>query len=153
MSKTIKIKSDLDDIVSLIEVLEILRDVASNHFFNAARRKERFSAFANAFVDFFRMVHFVDVDSPLVRAEGGKAVGILLITTEGSFMSDMTSKIIKAGVMEAEQSEKAEFFVVGYKGAARLKAVLGHDNFASFTNIERFGLQRIVLLVKRPACQ
>ena len=54
MSKTQKVKVDLDYTSELLEIITILRDVASNHFFSTAKRKQRFVEFAEAFIDFFR---------------------------------------------------------------------------------------------------
>ena len=147
MSKTIKIKSDLDDIASIIEILQILKDIAANHFFRAAKRKERFEQFAEAFVGFFKMVHFVDVESPLVKLKSD-TVGIVLITAEGGFMAEITSKIVKKGLREAQKYKKSEFIAVGKRGGDKLKLLTGRDDIMVFTNIEKFGLYRIMLLVK-----
>ncbi|MDD5071012.1 MAG: hypothetical protein PHV17_09825, partial [Candidatus Omnitrophica bacterium] len=87
MGKSSSIKSDLEDISSLVEIISVLKDVASNQFFNAAKKKARFEQFALAFTEFFRMVSLSHATSPLVSPKS-EATAILGITWEGGFMAD-----------------------------------------------------------------
>lgn len=148
MSKTNKIKSDLEDVSALVEIIQILKDVASNHFYNTAKRKERFADFALAFTEFFKMVSLSEAVSPLVNPTVD-TTGLLLITSEGGFMGEMTGKIVRAGVAEAKKFNVPEYIVIGQKGADKLKALGVKENqIKLFTNVEVRGLYRTVLIVK-----
>jgi F0F1-type ATP synthase gamma subunit len=146
MAKTAKIKSDLDDVTSMVEVFQILKDVASNHFYNAAKRKEKFIEFAESFVDFFRMVNLTDARSPLVQPVSDN-VGIVAITSEGGFMADMTAKVIKQCIREAQKHKSVTYYIIGQKGVEKIRA-MGIKEFQGFTGVEDRGLYQITLEAK-----
>jgi hypothetical protein len=52
MPKAARLKSDLDDVTAMVEIFQILKDVAANHFYNTAKRKQEFVRFADSFVVF-----------------------------------------------------------------------------------------------------
>ena len=148
MGKKRRAKVDLDDTSELLEIVSILRDVASNHFYNSAKRKARFLELAEAFVDFFRMVSLSDASHPLVKTTVER-VAIVLITSELGFMGEMTSRVIKAGVLEGEKYQDTQFIVVGYKGVVKLKqSNIPDKNIKVFRDIEEHGIYRITLQVK-----
>ena len=146
MGKAGKIKSDLDDVTELVEIIGILKDVASNHFFNTAKRKAKLAEFAVSFIDFFRMVSLTDTTSSLVVPCNEK-VAMLPITSEGGFMAEMTSKIAKAAVIEAEKHDTVEFIIIGHKGEEKLRS-LTEIPLTLFTNVEEKGLFQTTLEVK-----
>jgi len=147
MSKTAKVKVDLDYTSELLEIITILRDVASNHFFSTAKRKQRFVEFAEAFIDFFRMISLSNAQHLLVKSDVQK-VGILLITSELGFMGDMTNKVVKTGVEEAARHDSAQFIIIGYRGEQKLKQYSTQQEVKLFRDIEEHGLYRITLMVK-----
>jgi F0F1-type ATP synthase gamma subunit len=147
MAKAAKIKSDLDDVTSLVEIFQILKDVAANHFYNTAKRKERFLEFAEAFTEFFRMVSLSEATSPLVYAQNDK-VGVIAITSEGGFMADMTAKIVKASLLEAEKHDVSEFVVIGYKGEEKLR-LRTEIPLHVIRDVEEKGLYKIALETKQ----
>ncbi|MFC1593848.1 F0F1 ATP synthase subunit gamma [Candidatus Omnitrophota bacterium] len=146
MGKTAAIKSDLDDVTQLVEIIQILKDVASNHFYNTAKRKQKLAEFAVSFIDFFRMVSLAETKSPLVSSETEK-VAILPITSEGGFMAEMTSKVARAAVLEADKHDTQEFVVIGKKGEEKLK-LLTDKKITLFTDVEAKGLFETTLEVK-----
>jgi len=147
MGKTSRIKSDLDDVNSLLEIIQILKDVASNHFYNTAKRKERLLEFAIAFTDFFRMVNLAEATSPLVHPKT-EMTALLLITSEGGFMAEMTAKIVKAGLAESEQYNTHQFLIIGARGEEKLKAIAPDAKSTCFTNVEEKGLFKTTIEVK-----
>ena len=147
MGKTASIKSDLEDVESLVEIFSILKDVASNHFYNTAKRKERFIQFAEAFTEFFRMVSLSDADSPMVTP-ASENVGIVAVTSEGGFMGEMTAKVLRAAVVESEKHDQFEMMVIGYKGVQKMQGMIEQE-FEKFTEIEEKGLYQVALEVKR----
>jgi ATP synthase F1 gamma subunit len=147
MPKTARIKSDLDDVTDIVEIFQILKDVASHHFYNAAKRKEEFVRFADSFVEFFKMVNLAEAKSPLVHSETER-VGIVAITSEGGFMAEMTAKVIKMGLREAEKHGSNEIIVVGSKGKEKLRNLTGKSDFTCIENVEEKGLYKTTLEVK-----
>ena len=146
MSKANRVKSDLDDVTSLLEIISVLKDVATNHFFSSGKRKQRFAEFAIAFTEFFRMVSLSNARSPLVHSEVDKTA-VVLITSEGGFMGDITSKLVKKAAAEAESSKAEEIISIGSKGARKIK-LLTDRKITIFSNIEEIGLYNTVLKVK-----
>jgi F0F1-type ATP synthase gamma subunit len=146
MSKTSKIKLDLDDTASLIEIIQILKDVASNHFYNTAKRKEKLEEFAIEFTEFFRMVSLAEARSPLVHAETD-ATAIVAITSEGGFMAEMNAKVLRKALQEAEKLNFKEFIVIGSKGVEKM-SVLTELPVKAIVNVEEKGLFSITLEAK-----
>jgi F0F1-type ATP synthase gamma subunit len=146
MSKISKIKSNLDGTTSLIEIIQILKDLASNHFYQTAKRKARLEEFAIEFIEFFKMVSLTKTRSPLMHPATDKTV-IVAMTAEGGFMAAMTAKTIKRASQEAEQCNFKEFIVVGAKGVEKNTALSGSP-IKSITNIEEKGLHSLTLEIK-----
>ncbi|MFA6636326.1 MAG: F0F1 ATP synthase subunit gamma [Candidatus Omnitrophota bacterium] len=148
MPKAARIKSDLDDVSAMVEIFQILKDVAANHFYNTAKRKEAFVRFADSFVEFFKMVSLAEAKSPLVQTQT-KRVGILAITSEGGFMADMTAKVIRTALKEAEKHGATnEIIVIGAKGKEKLRNVTGRTDFTCIEEVEEKGLYKTTLEAK-----
>jgi ATP synthase F1 gamma subunit len=147
MPKAARIKSDLDDVTAMVEIFQILKDVASNHFYNTAKRKEEFVRFAESFSDFFRMVSLAEATSPLVQPTTEK-VGIVAITSEGGFMADMTANVIKTALREGEKHSSKEFLIIGAKGKEKFRNITGRTDFACIEGIEEKGLYKSALEAK-----
>lgn len=147
MSKTAKIKSDLDDVSAMVEVFQILKDVAANHFYNTAKRKEGFAMFAECFTDFFRMVNLSNAKSPLVHAQSER-IGIMAITSEGGFMAEMTAKVLKLTMAEADKHRNPHFIIIGQKGVDKIKTMTDGE-FEPITGVEEKGLYKSTLEIKK----
>ncbi|OGX05620.1 MAG: hypothetical protein A2Z88_09150 [Omnitrophica WOR_2 bacterium GWA2_47_8] len=143
--KASKIKSDLDDITELIEIISVLKDVADNKFHVLANRKDRFARFGESFVEFFRMISLSEVRHPLVSNDN-KKVALVSITSEAGFMGDLNSKIVRATLAEKEKYPDCIVIPVGRKGAEKL-SFLGKD-MKVFENIEETGLYDMSIKVK-----
>ncbi|MDD5441552.1 MAG: F0F1 ATP synthase subunit gamma, partial [Candidatus Omnitrophica bacterium] len=146
MSKSGRIKSDLDDMTSLVEIIQILKDVASNSFYGAAKRKAKFEEFALAFTEFFRMVSLSEAVSPLVKNDIDK-VAILAITWEGGFMADLNAKVIKTALGEGEKMNVVEYLVLGQKGAEKLATLTDKPIFV-VENVVELGAYKAALAIK-----
>ncbi|MFC1704490.1 F0F1 ATP synthase subunit gamma [Candidatus Omnitrophota bacterium] len=147
MPKTTRIKSDLDNITELVEILSILKDVASSHFFGAAKIKARFGEFALAFTEFFRMISLSNATSPLVSNDIPNT-GILAVSSEGGFMAEMTIKIAKTAVAEAEKLGAHEFIVAGAQVEQKLRLIFPNAKMTVFTNIEEKGPFKTAIEIK-----
>lgn len=149
MGKANRIKSDLDDVSALLEIIQILKNVASNQFYNCARSKEKLEEFAISFTGFFRMVSLADARSPLVSSQVEK-VAILPITSEGGFMAETTAKIIRASLAEAKKYDVDQFIVIGDKGHEKLKSLTGIKIviMPGTDNVDSLSLLRVTLRIK-----
>jgi len=149
VSKTARIKSDLDDVTELVQIIQILKDVASNHFYNCAKRKEKLEEFAICFTDFFRMVSLAEAKSPMVNPQVEKTA-ILPITSEGGFMAEMTAKICKAAIAEEEKYEVEEYIVIGHKGYEKLRTLTDKkiSVLPGAETVDTLGLYRVTVKVK-----
>src|SRR3990167_8138363 len=145
MGKAMRIKSDLDDITELVEIIQVLKDVADTKFHDLASRKDRFLRFGESFVEFFRMISLSEVRHPLVSNDNPK-VAIVAITSEAGFMGDLNSKIVRAVLSEKEHYPDSVVIPVGRKGAEKL-SFLGKD-MKVFENIEETGLYETAIRVK-----
>ncbi len=147
MSKTQKLKVDYDDTAELLEIMMILKDVASNHFVSSSKIKQRFVDFAEAFIDFFKMVSLAEARHPLVHSDVQQTC-VLITTSESGFMGDMNSKLVRAGIQEAEKINSNYYVIIGKKGADKLKQTVSSPNIQVFTDIEEHGLYNLSLMIK-----
>ena len=145
MSKTNKIKGDLDDITELVAIIQVLKDVASNKFHALANRKDRFARFGESFVEFFRMISLSRVQHPLVSNEN-PATGILILTSETGFMGDLNNRVIRMALNEQAKYPNSVLIVVGKKAGTKLVA-LGRK-VKVFEDLETVGLYQTAINIK-----
>ena len=145
MGKANKIKGDLDDITEMVEIIQVLKDVADNKFHELANRKDRFARFGESFVEFFRMISLSEVRHPLVSNDNPK-VGIVAVTSEGGFMGDLNAKVVRHVLAEKEKYPDSVIIAVGRKGAEKFAPV--QPNMKVFKDIEEKGLYEIAVQVK-----
>ena len=56
MGKVSRVKGELYDVNELLNLIQILKDVADNKFHALANQKDRFARFGESFVEFFRLI-------------------------------------------------------------------------------------------------
>ena len=115
MGRASKIRGIRDEIVELVAVIQVLKDMADNKFHMLAGQKDRFFRFGESFMDFFRLVSFLSVDHPLLRNDY-PAVCILMVTSEGSFLGDINTKVVRAALEEKTKYPDSVLVTVGKKG-------------------------------------
>ncbi len=145
MGKANKIKGDLDDMIELVSIIQVLKDVASNKFHTLANRKERFFRFGESFVEFFRMISLSKVRHPMV-ANDNPATGIICITSEGGFMGDLNSRVVRAALAEQALYPNSVLICAGKKGAAKL-TVPGRK-MKVFEDLEATGMYQVAVNMK-----
>jgi len=120
MGKTARIKGDLDDVEELLEIISILKDVATNRFFAFAKLKEDLAKFLEIFLIFFNMLESVETDCPLVR---NKNVGtdIVVATSESSFMTTLNNRVCFVAAQEYKKYPESRVLCLGWRGAERCK--------------------------------
>ncbi len=154
MSKSGRIKGDMDDVEALLEIMNILKDVSSNRFFAFAQQKTDFSKFLELFLYFFDMLQFVETDCPLVKNDLSLQ-DILVITSEAGFMSQLNSRVCSTALKETEKFAEATVACVGMKGADKCRQ-LGmtvtkvfpspedHERYESALKIRDFIVERVM---------
>ncbi|MFA5060678.1 MAG: F0F1 ATP synthase subunit gamma [Candidatus Omnitrophota bacterium] len=145
MGKANKIKGDLEDMIELVAIIQVLKDVASNKFHTLANRKDRFMRFGESFVEFFRMISFSRIRHPLVSNDN-PATGIVVITSEAGFMGDLNTRVIRAALAEQAKFPDSVLIAVGKKGAAKLAAP--GRNMKVFEEIEATGYYQTAINIK-----
>lgn len=145
MGKANKIKSDLDDISELVEIIQVLKDVADTKFHDLATRKDRFARFGESFVEFFRMISLSTVRHPLVSNDNPN-IGIVGVTSEAGFMGDLNAKTIRHILAEKERTPNSVLITVGRKGAEKLNKI--QPNMKTFVNIDEVGLYEMAIRIK-----
>ena len=92
MGKVTRIKGDMDDVDALLEILSVIKDVATNKFFAFAQRKANFQKFFEAFLELFAVMQHVDSTCPLLKNDRSE-VTILTVASDQAFMSQANSRI------------------------------------------------------------
>ena len=118
MGKAARIKGDLDDVEALLEIITVLKDVSTNRFFQFAQQKNNFAKFLEVFLLFFSMLESSDTDCPLVR-NNNPGTDLVLITSEASFMSQLNSRVVNAGLAEYKKYPGAKVICVGWRAAMK----------------------------------
>lgn len=145
MGKASKVKVELVEVGELVNLIQVLKDVADNKFFALINQKDRFARFGESFVDFFSLISFASVKHPLMTSDV-PTVGILLITSEGSFLGDLNTKVVRAALTEKGKHPNSVFIVVGKKGVARLGK--SAEVVKVFEDVEATGIYQVSLQVK-----
>lgn len=143
--KANKIKNDLYDIAELLEIIQVLKDVADTKFHELAQRKGRFARFGESFVEFFRMISLSEVRHPLVSNDNSKTI-ILAVTSEAGFMGDLNARVIRHVLTERDRIPNSTLVVVGRKGAEKLAPA--QPDIKSFVDVADTGLYEIAIRVK-----
>lgn len=143
--KANRIKNDLYDVIELLEIIQVLKDVADTKFHELAQRKDRFARFGESFVEYFRMISLSEVRHPLVSNDNPRTA-ILAVTSEGGFMGDLNAKVVRHVLAEKERIPDSTIVVIGSKGADKLAPV--QPELKAFVDVEETGLYELSIRVK-----
>ncbi len=145
MGKASKVKKEVVDVKELVELIQVLKDVATNKFFTLLNQKERFARFGESFVEFFRMISLSKVRHPLISNDN-PTVGVLVVTADGSFLGEFNNKVLRLAIAEKEKHEKSIFIAVGEKGVIRLSNY--QKEIKAFLDMEMMGLYETAVAIK-----
>jgi F0F1-type ATP synthase gamma subunit len=148
MSKTKRLKVDFDDTSEILELMLILKDIATTMFSKSAKKKQVLIDFVQYFIDFFKLCSFVDAKNALVTPITS-ATSILAVTSESGFMGDMNSRMVRSMIAEAEKNNASDLVVIGNKAGEKVKQMYGKSkNIHVFGNIVKVGSYRTSINVK-----
>ena len=146
MGKASRVKVELMEARDLLDLLQVLKDIADMRYHSLLAAKDQFLRFSESFVDFFRLVGFTTVQHPLVSNSNPK-LGIVVITSEQGFVGDMNAKVINRALQEKEQEPNVSFITVGRKGTAKLEG-MGIKIQKSFEEIDEVGMYETSVQLK-----
>ncbi len=146
MGKASKVKTEVVEVRDLVELVQVLKDVADMKYHALAQKKVRFNRFGESFTEFFSLVSFSQVRHPLVHNDNPKTA-IVVISTERSFTGDLNSRVVTRAMEEKEKNKDAVFVTIGKKGVAKLDA-LGQKSEKIWEDVEEKGFYEVSLEVK-----
>jgi F0F1-type ATP synthase gamma subunit len=147
MGKVTRIKGDMDDVDALLEILSVIKDVATNRFFAFAQRKANFQKFFDVFLDFFQVMQNVETDCLLLKNENPK-VTILTIASDQAFMSQLNSRVASIALQQYQKNPGSTIVSMGRRCAERLKQ-LGATNIDRVFTGEEFPERYMLALALR----
>jgi F0F1-type ATP synthase gamma subunit len=120
MSKVTRIKGDLDDVDTLLEIISVIKDVATSRFFAFSAKKKNLQRFFDAFLQFLETVKNIEIDCPLLR-NNHPGVDIVVLASDQSFMSQMNSKVAEIARQQYIKYPGSNIICLGRRCAATLK--------------------------------
>lgn len=146
MGKASKVKTEVVEVRDLVDLIQVLKDVADMKFHGLMQNKVRFNRFGESFAEFFSLVSFSQVRHPLVNNDNKKTL-IVVISTERSFTGDLNSRVVARALEEKEKNPEAVFVTIGKKGAAKLDS-MGIKSAKVWEDVEERGFYEVSLEVK-----
>ncbi len=146
MGKASKVKVEVMEVRELVDLVQVLKDVADMKYHALSTQRIRFNRFNESFTEFFSLVGFSQVRHPLVNNDNPKTA-IVVISTERGFIGDLNSRVIARALEEKEKNPNAVFVTIGKKGVAKLDS-MGHKSEKVYEEIEERGFYEVSLEVK-----
>ena len=136
MSKVTRIKGDLDDVDTLLEIISVIKDVATSRFFAFSAKKKNLQRFFDAFLEFLETVKNIETTCPLLRNEN-PGVDIVVLASDQSFTSQMNSKVAAIAQQQYIKYPGASVICLGKRCAANLK-MMGVERIAKVLTLGEF---------------
>ena len=146
MGKASKVKVEVGEVRELVDLVQVLKDVADMKYHALATQKAKFNRFGESFTEFFSLISFSEVRHPLVKNDNPKTA-IVIISTEKSFIGDLNSRVVARAMEELEKTPDAVFVTVGKKGVMKLEG-LGHKSEKIWEDIEERGFYEVAIEIK-----
>ena len=146
MGKASKVKVEVSEVRELVDLVQVLKDVADMKYHALSAQRVKFNRFNESFIEFFSLVSFSLVRHPLV-ANNNPKTAIVVITTERSFVGDLNSRVVQRAVEEKEKNPDAFFIVLGKKGVSKMDG-MGQKAEKVWEEIEEKGFYEVSLEVK-----
>lgn len=116
-----ELKKQMKFNMELLSLISTLKNIASSRYHSMEKEKERFERFMESFEGYFRIVHLVEADNPLVRSRTD-VLGIIAVTSDSGFMGGLNAGIISRVFELAgdRPAGKVSLIIIGEKGAAKI---------------------------------
>ena len=146
MGKASKVKVEVTEVKDLVDLFQVLKDVADMKYHALFTQKTKFNRFSESFTEFFSLVSFSEVRHPLVNNDNPKTA-IVIISTERSFVGDLNSRVIARALEEFEKSPDSILVTVGKKGVAKLEG-MGKKSAKVWEDVEDRGFYEVSVEIK-----
>ncbi|MBF0571691.1 MAG: F0F1 ATP synthase subunit gamma [Candidatus Omnitrophica bacterium] len=146
MGKASKVKAEVMEVRELVDLIQVLKDVADMKYHAMAAQKVKFNRFNESFIEFFSLVGFSQVRHPLVNNSNPNSI-ILVISTERGFVGDLNSRVIGRAMEEKEKNPQSQFVVVGKKGVMKLEG-MGQKILKAYEDVEDRGFYEVAVDIK-----
>ncbi len=146
MGKANKVKKEMVEVRDLVELVQVLKDIADMKFHDLFARRGGFQRFGETFAEFFRLLEHTEIMHPLVSNNNPKTC-IVVITSEEGFIGDLNNKVIVRAMEERDEIPDALFVTVGRKGVMKLD-MMGVKNGKTFEEINDQGMYEVAVKLK-----
>jgi len=146
MGKASKVKVEVTEVRDLVDLIQVLKDVADMKYHALISQRVKFNRFNESFMEFFSLVGYSQVRHPLVINDNPRTA-IVVISTERSFVGDLNTRVVTRALEELEKTPGAVLVMVGKKGAAKLEA-LGQKSAKVWEDIEERGFYEVAVEIK-----
>ncbi len=146
MGKANKVKSEVMEVRDLVDLIQVLKDVADMKYHALSTQRAKFNRFTESFADFFGLVSFSHIRHPMVNNDNPKTA-IVVISTERGFVGDLNSRVCARAIEEIEKNKDAVLVVIGKKGVAKLDA-MGHKIAKFWEDVEERGFYEVSVEIK-----
>lgn len=146
MGKANKVKREFIDVRDLVDLVQVLKDIADMKFHDLFAKRGGFQRFGESFADFFRLLDTVNVAHPLI-SNTNKDVCIVVVTTEEGFIGDLNNKVVTRALEVRQEYPEARFVTVGRKGVAKLE-MMGVKSEKIYEDLAEKSLYDLAVLLK-----
>lgn len=146
MGKASKVKREMIESRELVDLIQVLKDIADMKFQDLFSRRGGFQRFGESFSEFFRLLEYTELNHPLISNNNPNTC-IVVITSEEGFIGDLNNKVIVKAMEEREQYPDASFVVVGRKGVSKLE-MMGIKGDKVFEEIAEQGMYAVSVKLK-----
>ena len=145
MGKASKVKVEVGEVRELVDLIQVLKDVADMKYHAMASQRIKFNRFNESFTEFFSLVGYSQVQHPLVNNNPNTI--ILVISTERGFVGDLNSRVVGRAMEEKEKNPQSRFVVVGKKGVMKLES-MGQKMLKTYEDVEDRGFYEVAVDIK-----
>ena len=146
MGKAHRVKREFLDVRDLVELVQVLKDIADMKFHDLFSKRGGFQRFGESFSEFFRLLDTVDVAHPLI-SNMNRDVCIVVVTTEEGFIGDLNNKVVTRALEVRMEYPDARFVTVGRKGVVKLE-MMGVKSEKTYEDLAEKSLYDIAVLLK-----
>jgi ATP synthase F1 gamma subunit len=146
MGKAYKVKKELVEMKDLVDLVQVLKDIADMKFHDLFARRGGFLRFGETFSEFFRLLERTELKHPMISNSNTETC-IVVITSEEGFIGDLNNKVILRALEERDATPNAKFVTIGRKGVGKIES-LGVKNETTFTEIAEQGMYQIAIKLK-----
>ncbi len=119
MATARELKEDIQFNQHLMDLLEVMKNVAVYQFRTLQGERDSFPIFTDLAESFFRMGDFGAVKNPFTKPATDKSA-IIIVTSDEGFMGGLNFQVINTAINRAD-ADQAELIIVGERGARYLK--------------------------------